>query len=73
MSLVLIKMTIQSKDFCKYSKSIVVISAIYAATAFLKHSQEHSGDYTNNLVNEIRQIIFNTLETEKKHLDYIIP
>ena len=66
-------MTIQSKDFCKYSKSILVISAIYAATAFLKHSLEYSGDDANILVNEIRQIIFNTLETEKKHLDFIIP
>lgn len=73
MSLILIKMALQSKDFSKYSKSTQAISAIYAATAFLKHSQEFQGDDATKLVNEIRGIIFNTLEVEKQHLDFFMP
>ena len=39
MALLLIKMAIQNSDFLLYSPSILVVSALYSATAFLKHSR----------------------------------
>lgn len=39
MALLLIKMAIQNADFLLYSPSILVVSALYSATAFLKHSR----------------------------------
>lgn len=38
MALLLIKMSMQNIQFINYSYSILVLSAIYASTAFLKHS-----------------------------------
>jgi hypothetical protein len=58
MSLLLIKMAIQSVDFIHFSYSIIVVSSIYASTAFLKHSQEFNGEDTNKFINEIRKIVF---------------
>ena len=57
MSLLLLKMVIQCSDFSHYSQSILTISSIYAATAFIKHSLELSGPQTNKLVDEMRRII----------------
>jgi len=65
MSLLLIKMSVQCLDFVHYSQSILVISAIYASTAFLKHSQEFNGEDTNKFINEVRKIIFQVIEEEK--------
>ena len=58
MSLLLIKMAIQCIDFVHYSQSILVISSIYASTAFLKHSEDYNGEDTNKVINEVRKIIF---------------
>ena len=58
MALMLIKMSMQSIDFINYSNSIIVISSIYASTAFLKHSQEFNGEDTDKFIKEIRKIIF---------------
>lgn len=58
MSIMLIKMSMQSIDFVNYSSSIIVISSIYASTAFLKHSQEFNGEDTDKFIKEIRKIIF---------------
>lgn len=44
MGLVLIKMAMQNISYCKYLQSILVVSSIYAATAFLKHSKKYEGD-----------------------------
>lgn len=65
MSLLLIKMAVQCIDFVHYSYSILVISSIYASTAFLKHSEEHAGEDTNKFINEVRKIIFQIIEEEK--------
>ena len=51
-------MSIQCLDFVHYSQSTLVISSIYASTAFLKHSQEYNGEDTNKFINEVRKIIF---------------
>lgn len=58
MSLLLIKMAVQCLDFVHYSQSILVISAVYASTAFLKHSEDYNGEDTNKFINEVRKIIF---------------
>ena len=58
MSILMVKMAVQCIDFVHYSQSTLVISAIYASTAFLKHSEDLGGDDTNKVINEIRKIIF---------------
>ena len=58
MSMLLIKMSIQNVDYCKYSPSIVVISTLYAATAFLKHSKKNEGPETSKFCTEVRAILF---------------
>ena len=65
MSLLLIKMAMQCIDFVHYSHSTLVISAIYASTAFLKHSEEYNGEDTNKFIDEVRKIIFQIIEEEK--------
>jgi hypothetical protein len=64
MSMVLIKMSIQNIDFQKYSQSIIVLSSLYAATAFLKHSKKHESPETNKFCTEIRKIIFELIQSE---------
>ena len=57
-SLILVKMCMQSVYFCRYSQPLIVISAIYAATAFLKHSKEYGNfETTNHFVKKLRDII----------------
>ena len=65
MALLLIKMAMQNIQFIHYSCSILVLSAIYASTAFLKHSQEFGGDDTNKLIEEVRKVIFQIIEEER--------
>lgn len=43
MALLLVKMSLQSIDFCSIPQSIVVLACFFAATAFLKHSTKHQG------------------------------
>lgn len=57
MSLLLLKMAIQCSDFSHYSQSILTISSLYAATAFIKHSPEFAGPQTNKFIDEVRRII----------------
>lgn len=64
MALLLVKMAIQNADFLLYSPSILVVSALYSATAFLKHSRNFQGDRTSYLVGEVRKIIFLILQEE---------
>lgn len=61
MGLFLIKMGVQCADFCPYSPSTLVISSLYAATAFLKHSRMYQSDDTTRFCSEIRKIIFSIL------------
>jgi len=56
-----------------YSHSILVISAIYASTAFLKHSQEFNGEDTNKFINELRKIIFQVIEEERNQQASFLP
>lgn len=58
MSMLLIKMSIQNVDYCKYSPSVVVISTLYAATAFLKHSKKNEGPETSKFCTEVRALLF---------------
>ena len=65
MALLLVKMALQSLQFINYSYSILVLSAIYASTAFLKHSQEFNGEDTNKFIEEVRKVIFQIIEEER--------
>lgn len=56
MTIILIKMSVQCSDFLPYSASTVTISALYSATAFLKHSKEYQSPEVAWLVNELRKI-----------------
>lgn len=58
MSMLLMKMAIQCIDFAQYSASTIVISSIYASTAFLKNSKYFEGQETNKFIIEVRKIIF---------------
>ena len=65
MSILLIKMAVQCVDFMLYSQPILVASAIYASTAFLKHSTVYNGEDTDKFIDEIRKIIFQIIDEEK--------
>ena len=72
MSLLLIKMAVQCSDFMLYSQPILVISAIYASTAFLKHSSVYQGSDCDKFINEVRKIIFQVIGEEKnQHMKFI--
>ena len=73
MSLLLLKMAIQCSDFSHYSQSILTISSLYAATAFLKHSPEFAGQQTIKFVEEVRRIIQQIVEEERKEQLKFIP
>lgn len=64
MGLLLVKMAIQNNDFSKHSPSILVISAFYAATAFLKHSKAYDSAETSKFCSEARRVIFSIVEEE---------
>ena len=66
MGLLLVKMALQNNDFTRHSPSIVVISAFYAATAFLKHSKKLDQAETSKFCSEARKVIFMLLEEELK-------
>ena len=66
MALLLTKMAIQCVDFSAYSPSVLALSAIYAATAFLKHSRTYCCPATSSFCTEVRAIIFEVLE-ESRH------
>ena len=57
-------MSLQCRDFLQYSPSTIVVSSLYSATAFLKHSQQHRCDRTNKFINEVRKIIFQIINDE---------
>ena len=64
MAMVLVKMAIQNIEFQKHSQSIIVLAAMYAATAFLKHSKKHESSDTNKFCTELRRLIFELLQSE---------
>jgi hypothetical protein len=64
MTMLLVKMSLQCLDFCWYSQSTIVMAALYASTAFVKHSKTYRGDKTNEFVAVIRKIIFDLLIDE---------
>lgn len=66
MSLLLTKMAVQCVDFSAYSPSILALAAIYASTAFLKHSRTFYCSATSSFCTEVRSIIFKTLD-ESRH------
>lgn len=69
MSLILIKMSVQCADFLPYSSSTMTISALYSATAFLKHSKDYQSPETVWLVTELRKIITQILNEELRQHD----
>ena len=48
------------------------MAALYAATAFVKHSKTYRGEKTNLFVAEIRQIIFDILIDELADQQHIL-
>jgi len=64
MSMVLVKMSIQNVEYCKWSQSIVTLAALYAATAFLKHSRKYECQETSIFCTEVRKLIFKILQAE---------
>lgn len=64
MTMMLVKMSLQCIDFCSYSPSILVLAALYASTAFVKHSKTYRGDYTNRFCQNVRRIIFEILQED---------
>lgn len=58
MGMILIKMSMQNVEYTKWSPSIVVLSCMYASTAFLKHSKKYSCTDTSNFCTEVRKLIF---------------
>ena len=64
MGMILVKMSIQNVEYCKWSPSIVVLACMYAATAFLKHSKKYECSDTSNFCTEVRKLIFTILQNE---------
>jgi len=64
MGMILVKMSIQNVEYCKWSPSIVVLASMYAATAFLKHSKKYECNDTSNFCTEVRKLIFTILQNE---------
>lgn len=72
MCLLLVKMSVQCRDFLQYSASTIVTSALYSSTAFLKHSRQHKGERTSRFVNEVRKIIFQIVSDElRQHANFL--
>ena len=67
MALLLIKMAVQCIDFSMYSPSVLVISSLYAATAFVKHSKTFSSEQTNHFCSFVREQLINILEDDFDH------
>ena len=67
MALLLIKMSVQCIDFSLYSPSVMVVSALYAATAFVKHSKTFSSEQTNQFCSFVRAQLFEILEEDFEH------
>lgn len=61
MSKLLVRMAMQCVDFCLYSYSTLVMAAIYASTAFLKHSKAYQSEDCALFCTHLRQIIFQLL------------
>ena len=49
------------------------MAALYASTAFLKHSQTYAGKQTNDFVREVRRIIFQILDEEDRQTETFLP
>jgi len=64
MSMILVKMSIQNVEYCRWSPSIVTLATLYAATAFLKHSRKYECQETSIFCGEVRKLIFKILQTE---------
>lgn len=64
MTLILVKMSLQCIDFSAYSPSVVVLSALYASTAFVKHSKTYKGDFTSRFCQLVRKVVFDILQNE---------
>ena len=72
MTMLLIKMSIQCRDFLQYSPSTIVASALYSSTAFLKHSRQFKSECTDKLINEVRKIIFQIIGDElRQHANFM--
>lgn len=65
MTLLLVKMSVQCRDFLAYSPSAIVASALYASTAFLKHSRTFASDETSVFITEIRAVLFQLISEER--------
>lgn len=73
MTLLLVKMSVQCRDFLAYSPSTIVTSALYAATAFLKHSNAYTSAATVLFVEEVRANIFMIIEEESRQHELFLP
>ena len=62
--MVLVKMAMQNNEFTVNSPSTLVIAALYAATAFLKHSKAHSSKDKIKFCTDARKAIFDLLEED---------
>jgi len=51
-------------DFSLYSPSTLAIAAIYASTAFLKHSNQHRSEECSLFCSDVRRVVFQLLEQE---------
>ena len=65
MTQLLMKMSVQCRDFLAYSPSALVASALYASTAFLKHSKSYSSDETSAFITEVRAVLFQLIAEER--------
>ena len=66
-------MAIQCVDFSHYSQPILTVAALYAATAFLKHSAEFAGERTDKFTEEVRAIINQIVDEERNEQKHFIP
>jgi len=64
MSMILVKMSIQNVEYCKWSPSIVVLASFYAATTFLKHSKKFNSAETATFTTEVRKLILKLVSVE---------
>lgn len=60
-------MAMQNNDFTTNSASVIVLAALYAATAFLKHSKTYAGRETSKFCADARRSLFEILDEDKVH------
>jgi hypothetical protein len=65
MSMVLVKMTIQNIEFCKFSMSVVVLASYFAAVSMLRGCKQQGGQETSQFCSELRKILIGLMTTDK--------